>query len=185
MGNNLVVGKSIKAPAITLLSLLSSTAQSPSPEKKTESESLSFHPPDTSLVQHRTKLARLLSFLSIMKLTALPLAFLPTLISAACYNSGESWNRDLAPSAVDNACKNLAGNYNLNESKVKKIEIKDQCYVFVLQRTSDGDDAVLRKITKAECKKGMNRELFGCEHGGASSYKNWIYKYVAGASFYY
>ncbi|KAL9591445.1 MAG: hypothetical protein Q9179_007715, partial [Wetmoreana sp. 5 TL-2023] len=111
-----------------------------------------------------------------MKLTPLLLTLLPALISAKCYGSGESWDRNLAPPAVDTACKELIGNYHINESHEKKIEVKNgQCYVFVLQRTKEGDDASLRKITKAECKRGMNRELFGCDHGGTSTYKNWIY----------
>ncbi|KAL8772557.1 MAG: hypothetical protein Q9209_002218 [Squamulea sp. 1 TL-2023] len=112
-----------------------------------------------------------------MKLTALLLGFLPALISAECYSGGESWDRTLATSAVDTACKEFAGDYHLNESKQKTIDVfNGQCYSFVLQRITGGDGDVLREITEDECKNGMNHEVNGCEHGGHSSYTDWSYK---------
>ncbi|KAL8921766.1 MAG: hypothetical protein Q9172_003849 [Xanthocarpia lactea] len=108
-----------------------------------------------------------------MKLAALLLAFLPALITAKCFTTGESWNRQLAPSAVDRACKDLAVDYRRGETKVKKLEQQNgQCYVFELQRRG-GNKA---RITEDECKGGMNREVAGCPRGGSSSDTNFMYK---------
>ncbi|KAL9636091.1 MAG: hypothetical protein Q9204_002389 [Flavoplaca sp. TL-2023a] len=112
-----------------------------------------------------------------MKLTALLLAILPTLIAAECFTGGELWDRSLGPPAVNRACRALAGDYRRDESKVEKLGQRNgQCYVFELTRIRGGSDANLRRITENECKGGMNKELFGCDRGGKSSYTNWTYK---------
>ncbi|KAI4253316.1 MAG: hypothetical protein L6R42_007627, partial [Xanthoria sp. 1 TBL-2021] len=111
-----------------------------------------------------------------MKLTALLLAFLPTLIAAECYKSGESWDRELGRAAVERACNQLAGDYRRGEFGVKKFaQNNGQCYVFELKRLRESGGGELRTITKDECKGGMNRELYGCGQGGTSSYTNWMY----------
>ncbi|KAL8974166.1 MAG: hypothetical protein Q9197_001587 [Variospora fuerteventurae] len=111
-----------------------------------------------------------------MKLTALLLAFLPTLITAGCYTTGESWDRSLGPRAVDAACKELAGDYRGDQSKVQRLPQQNgQCYIFELKRIPSGSDAELLSITEDDCKDGMNKELFGCDRGGKSSYTNWTY----------
>ena len=50
------------------------------------------------------------------------------------------------------------------------------CYNFVLQRISGGDDAEIRNIDQEECEDGMNSEV-DCYHGGKSYYTNWMYEY--------
>ncbi|KAL9016777.1 MAG: hypothetical protein Q9185_005907, partial [Variospora sp. 1 TL-2023] len=167
---NLPRRKSIKSLATTLLSLLLSTAHSSWPEQETQQN------PYISTRQKRL-LFQIVPFQSIMKLTALLLAFLPTLITAGCYTTGESWDRSLGPPAVNAACKKLAGDYRGDQSKVQRLPQQNgQCYVFELKRIPSGSDAELLSITKDDCKDGMNKELFGCDRGGKSSYTNWTYK---------
>ncbi|KAL8861912.1 MAG: hypothetical protein Q9178_001781 [Gyalolechia marmorata] len=112
-----------------------------------------------------------------MKPAALLLAFLPTLITAECFESGEFWDRRLAPPAINKACKELALDYSRDQSEVRKFPQENgQCYVFELRRIASGSNSALRSITEDECIGGMNRELFGCDRGGKSSYTNWMYK---------
>ncbi len=108
-----------------------------------------------------------------MKLTALLLAFLPTLIIAKCFTTGETWDRQLAPSAINRACKELAGDLRRGQTKVKKNEPKKgQCYVFEVEHIGGAGS---RRITEDECRRGMNRELSGCDRGGKTSYTDLTY----------
>ncbi|KAL8704158.1 MAG: hypothetical protein Q9225_008096, partial [Loekoesia sp. 1 TL-2023] len=85
-----------------------------------------------------------------MKPTPLLLLSLPALISATCHTTGEIWDRNLAPPALDEACTTLALNYAVNQGQEKFIDVNNgQCYQFLVQRLG-GDDAPLRELTKDE-----------------------------------
>ncbi|KAL8909229.1 MAG: hypothetical protein Q9171_005147 [Xanthocarpia ochracea] len=112
-----------------------------------------------------------------MKPAALLLAFLPTLITADCFTGGEVWDSELAPSAIDTACKDLAREYRRGESRdIKLNQENGQCYVFELQRIRGGSNAASITITEDECIGWMNREFAGCDRGGSSSYTDWMFK---------
>ena len=99
------------------------------------------------------------------------------LASAKCYSTGEKWVPDLAYNASTKACQGLAGSYRVRQDNSKSIDVGNgQCYFFYLQRLRGGDTAGLRSITQEECENGMGHEISGCERGGKSSYKNWMYK---------
>ena len=111
-----------------------------------------------------------------MKPTTFLFGMLPSLAAGTCFNSGEAWDRNLAPPALDQACNALVGSYGHNQQRVRDINISNgQCYHFVLRRLGGGDGGEFRGITFGECKDGMNKELFGCTRGGRSSYTNWEY----------
>jgi hypothetical protein len=111
------------------------------------------------------------------------LAYRATLATATCYTSGDSWpNREVARSFVHDACYNNGGMFT---GDYAPRQLKAMCprdgglgLEFVVQNLNTqvgfdlGDD---------DCYERLTNEIFGCEHGGASTVAGWYFRYVQSA----
>ncbi|KAK5137937.1 hypothetical protein LTR08_006706 [Meristemomyces frigidus] len=99
-------------------------------------------------------------------------------VGATCYGSGASWpNTEEARTFVHDACYNsggmFTGYYNSRQTKSMCPKSGNLGLQFVVQNTNTaagfdlGDD---------DCYNRLSNEIFGCEHGGASTVSGWYFK---------
>ena len=133
-------------------------------------------------IEYLSKSHRTSSQICVMKIITVVLTVLPPFAACGCYTSGEEWDRDLAPPALEEACNQLAGDYKFPGEKTADIPIDNGKMIYTFKLTGlrklDSDLAPVRHIDAEECREGMNKELFGCKQGGKSEYTNWRYRYV-------
>lgn len=117
-----------------------------------------------------------------MQLTNLfNLATLAAFVAADCNGSGADWyDKDEAASIADSACDlQLGGTYGpestYNGQKGSCFNTPNGKIDFLITHITEGE----RLLPRDECYDGLQKEIYGCDKGGETSYTNWRYKYAS------
>lgn len=98
---------------------------------------------------------------------------------AGCYSDGTEYNnKDEASSAAKVACENgLSGDFGpeneFNSQKSACANTLNGKIDFIVTHIDPGNVY----LSSADCHKNLQREIYGCDHGGESNYGDFAYKY--------
>ena len=79
---------------------------------------------------------------------------------------------------LEDVCNELTGNYNDGVTKTSKSACRDSTgnlrYDFKITKFTSGPATLGRD----DCIKNLSKEIYGCDHGGHSSYSDFEYVYA-------
>lgn len=111
---------------------------------------------------------------------ALALSALISGAFAGCYSGGQTYqDKDDASMAAKLACESELSNdfgpeYEFNWVKSACANTLNGKINFVVTHVDPGNVY----LSPADCHKNLQREIYGCDHGGESDYGDFAYKYV-------
>jgi hypothetical protein len=99
-----------------------------------------------------------------------------TMVSAGCFKNGQKGNKQTAIDNIDSSCKSMQGSFVSKGHRNLCVFATGDTSSWYLEVERSGETG--GTLNLAACKKGLTREVNGCDKGGRREDDGWTFTFV-------